>query len=56
MVNVACAKANGAVATYVDYQPASRLLPFHLIEFGIFAVLTAALLTVVLVSLRRRQR
>ncbi len=46
LTNVPCARAHGVVATYVDYQPASRLLPFHLIEFGIFAVLTAALLTI----------
>ena len=55
-LDLGCAKANGAVAAYVDYQPASRLLPFHLIEFGIFAVLTAALLTVAVLWMRRQHR
>ena len=50
--DVACARAHGAVATNVTYQPASRLLPFHLIEFGIFAVLTAALVTFAVLRLR----
>jgi hypothetical protein len=50
--SVPCATAHGAVATYQDYQPASRLLPFHLIEFGIFAVLTAALIAFTVYRLR----
>ena len=54
-VDPACAKAHGVVASYVDYQPASRLLTFHLIEFGIFAVLTAALITFAVLWMRRRK-
>ena len=50
--SASCARAHGAVATYVDYQPASRLLVFHLIEFGIFAVLTAALIAFTVYRLR----
>ena len=53
--DVACAKANGVVATYVDYQPASRVLPFHLIELGSYAVLTAALITFIVVLVRVRR-
>jgi hypothetical protein len=55
-VDLGCAKANGAVAVNVDYQPAGRLLPFHLIEFGIFAVLTAILLTVAVLTVRRQHQ
>jgi hypothetical protein len=47
-----CARAHGAVATYQDYQPVSRLLTFQLIEFGIFAVLAAALIAFTLYRLR----
>jgi hypothetical protein len=50
--DVACAKANGVVATYADYQPADRLLTFHLIELGIYAVLTAALIAVIVYRVR----
>ena len=50
--NIPCEKAHGAVATYQDYQPAGRLLPFHLIEFGIFGVLTAALIAFAVYRLR----
>jgi hypothetical protein len=52
-LDLGCARAHGAVAAYVDYQPPSRLLPFHLIELGIFAVLTAILLTVAVRCVRR---
>jgi hypothetical protein len=52
--DAACAKANGVVATYADYQPADRLLTFHLIELGIYAVLTAALITFTVVRIRVR--
>ncbi|HJP78190.1 MAG TPA: ABC transporter permease subunit [Pseudonocardiaceae bacterium] len=51
-VSIPCAKAHGLVATYVDYQPGSRVLPFHLIEFGIFAILAAALLAFALYRIR----
>ena len=55
VTNVACARSHGVVATYVDYQPASRLLTFHLIEFGIFAVLTAALITITVLWVRKNR-
>jgi hypothetical protein len=52
VLNVACARAHGAVGNYLEYQPESRLSTFHLIEFGLFAVLTAALVAFVVLRVR----
>lgn len=49
-----CMRASGeAVGTYVDYQPIDRLGLFQLIEFGLFALLAAALFVVTFRLLRR---
>ncbi|HEX3780390.1 MAG TPA: hypothetical protein VHX38_12030 [Pseudonocardiaceae bacterium] len=53
MVNTACAKSHGLLASYVDYQPASRLPTFHWIEFGIYAVLAVALLSMTAILVRK---
>jgi len=39
----ACEKKLGATQSFVDYQPIDRLLTFHLIEMGIFLLLSAGL-------------
>ncbi|HEX4701426.1 MAG TPA: hypothetical protein VH352_04790 [Pseudonocardiaceae bacterium] len=46
-------RRDGVVATFTDYQPAYRLVPFRLIETGIFVLLAAALFTVVWLRMRR---
>jgi hypothetical protein len=48
----ACVRSR-AVNTYVDYQPADRLGAFQAIEFGLFMLLTAALVALALNRTRR---
>lgn len=45
--------SKAAIGTYVDYQPIGRLWLFQFIEFGVFALLTAALFCVTFRMLRR---
>jgi hypothetical protein len=49
-----CMRASGeAIGTYVDYQPIDRLGLFQFMEFGLFALLAAALFAVTFQLLRR---
>ncbi len=55
-VNVPCARSHGAVATYVDYQPASRLPVLHGIELVSYLVLTVVCVVVAYRSVRRHRQ
>jgi hypothetical protein len=46
-------RRDGVTASFVDYQPADRLVTMRLIETGIFVALAAALFVVVWLRLRR---
>lgn len=48
-----CMLENGITGTFHDYQPATRVPMLQLIEFGIFAVLAAALFVVLRRVMRR---
>ncbi|MBW4716205.1 ABC transporter permease [Saccharothrix obliqua] len=51
---IKCVTDHGVVQYFTDFHPADRVVPFQLIEFGVFAVLAAGLLAVAFTRVRRR--
>lgn len=51
-----CMHENGIVSQYVEYQPATRLATFHVIEFALFTLLAAGLFAVTRRVIRRSGR